>query len=183
MNAGHGARNEQTLIFSDVSVDPKLKTGFGAYLAITATELDSIDDIESGGGAELLNSRLRVKQFTATSSTQLEIETILWALQEVKQEHPATASNITLYTDSQGVIQLPRRRAALEQSGFISGATGTALKHAGLYRAFYRLQDQLGFKLAKLKGHGKSANKTRLDRIFSCVDQAARKALRAMKPA
>jgi ribonuclease HI len=175
--------NEQVLIFSDVSVDPKLKTGCGAYLAITEPELDIIEGMENSGGPDLVNSKLRIKQFEATSSTQLEIETILWALQELIQQQsiPALINNITLYTDSQGIIDLPRRRAALEQSAFISAA-GRALNHAGLYRAFYQLQDQLGFKLVKLKGHSKRADKTRLDRVFAYVDKAARKALRALNP-
>lgn len=172
------------LIFSDVSVDPKLKIGFGAYLAITALTETGDDIADNLKSIEALNSKLRIKQFEATSSTQLEIETLLWALQETLQQQPnqqwAPANNITLYTDSQGIIELPRRRAGLEQSGFISAA-GKVLNHAGLYRAFYQLHDQLGFKLSKLKGHSKGADKTALDRIFAYVDKAARKALRAYK--
>ena len=163
-------------IFSDVSVDPRLKTGFGAYLAISENELGSIAGMENS--ADALNNKLKLKQFTATSSTQLEIETVLWALQDTLERQPLLAQNINLYTDSQGIVNLPRRRTALEQSGFISAATGKALHQAALYRAFYQLHDQTGFKLTKLKGHRKGADKTGVDRIFSFVDKAARKALR-----
>ncbi|HEY3488349.1 MAG TPA: hypothetical protein VGL10_09815, partial [Gammaproteobacteria bacterium] len=136
------------LLFSDISVDPKLKVGFGAYLAITQAELDSIDGIENDDTRTDLLAKLKVKQFAATSSTQLEIETILWALEELMRQQSlrALANNLTLYTDSQGIIELPRRRAALEESKFIS-ASGKALNQAGLYRAFYQLQDALGFNL------------------------------------
>jgi ribonuclease HI len=162
--------NEQILIFTDASVDSKLGVGFGAYLAIAETELELID-----GKKDSLNSKLKLKQFTATSPTQLEIATVLWALQDVMPQPPG---DIILFTDSQSIIDLPRRRTRLERSGFTGAATGKVLKHAELYRAFYHAQDRLAFKPVKLKGHSKSADKTHLDRIFSCVDKATRKALR-----
>jgi ribonuclease HI len=162
------------LIFSDASVDLKLGVGFGAYLAIAESELELI-----GGKADILNSRLKIRQFTATSPTQLEIETVLWALQEVAPQPSASAADIILFTDSQSIIDLPRRRTRLERSGFTGAASGKVLKNAGLYSAFYELQDRMVFKLVKLKGHRKGADKTLLDRVFSCVDKAARKALRA----
>jgi ribonuclease HI len=161
--------NAPLLIFSDASVDPKLQTGFGAYLAFAESELDSMADADS------LHRKLKIKQFKATSPTPLEIETLLWALQDVMPQAPG---NITLFTDSQSIIELPRRRIRLEQSGFSGAASGKTLKHAELYRAFYQLQDRLAFKLVKLKGHSKRADKTRLDRVFAYVDKASRKALR-----
>jgi ribonuclease HI len=178
MSAGHAEGrapgiNKQVLIFTDASVDLKLQAGFGAYLAIAESELELID-----GKEDLLHSRLKTRQFRATSPTQLEIETVLWALQEVIPEPPASAADIILFTDSQSIIDLPRRRTRLERSGFTGAASGKVLKNAGLYRAFYELQDRLIFKPVKLKGHRKGADKTPLDRVFSCVDKAARKALR-----
>lgn len=166
------------LIFSDASADSKLRVGFGAYLAITETGLDLIDDLQDNGPADSLTGRLKIKKFTATAPTQLEIETVLWALRETMAQASAPAGGIILYTDSQSIINLPRRRAALEKSGFISAATGKALPHAVLYRAFYQLHDRLGFTLVKLKGHARRADKTRLDRVFSRVDKASRQALR-----
>lgn len=165
----------RTLVFSDASVDPRIKTGFGAYLAITETEANTIGDAKN-----IFQERLKVKQFASTSSTQLEIETILWALRELtrRQSPGVLANNITVYTDSQGIIGLPRRKTALEQSGFAGAGKNKLLNHAGLYRAFYQLQDELGFELGKLKGHSKRDDKSRLDEIFSYVDRAARKALR-----
>lgn len=158
----------RTLVFSDVSVDPRLKTGFGAYLAITESDLGMIGVAENA-----IVEMIKVRQFLSTSSTQLEIETLLWALRDI------SVSNITVYTDSQGIVDLPRRRTALEQSGFTTAGKNRVLNHAALYRAFYRLHDELGFELAKLKGHGKRDDKSRLDEIFSYVDRTARKALRA----
>lgn len=167
------------LVFTDVSVDPQLKTGFGAYLAMTETDMNMIGDAENPGEA-ISKLALKVKQFASTSSTQLEIETILWALQELTRQQPAGAlvNNITVYTDSQGITDLPRRRTGLEQADFTGAGKNKVLKHAGLYRDFYRLHDELGFELTKLKGHSKRDEKGRLDEIFSCVDRATRKALR-----
>jgi ribonuclease HI len=164
---------EQMLIFTDASVDLKLHAGFGAYLVVAESELDLID-----AKADILNQRLKIRQFSATSPTQLEIETVLWALQEVAPRASAAAAGITLFTDSQSIIDLPRRRARLEHTGFTGAASGKVLKNAGLYRAYYELQDRLAFKLVKLKGHRKGADKTLLDRLFSLGDKAARKALR-----
>ncbi|HEX5056180.1 MAG TPA: ribonuclease H [Gammaproteobacteria bacterium] len=164
------SRNEQLCIFSDASVDSKLATGFGAYLAVAESELGLIDS-----EADILHGRLKIRQFTATAPTPLEIETMLWALQEVMSRPPG---DIILFTDSQSMIDLPRRRNRLERSGFTGSASGKTLKHAALYQAFYQAQDRLGFKLVKLKGHLKRADKTRFDRIFSYVDKASRKALR-----
>lgn len=161
-------------VFTDASVDSKLHVGFGAYLALAETGLDLIEDMQDMGPADSPGGGLKLKKFTATAPTQLEIETVLWALGETM----AQASGIILYTDSQSIINLPRRRAALEKSGFISAATGKVLNHAALYRAFYQMHDRLGFKLVKLKGHLRRADKTRLDLVFSYVDKATRKALR-----
>lgn len=165
----------RTLVFSDASVDPQLKTGFGAYLAITETDAGIVGVTEN-----TLKGKIKTKQFASTSSTQLEIETILWALQELIRQQPSSAlvNNVTVYTDSQGIVDLPRRRTALEQSDFTGAGKNKGLSHAGLYRAFYQLHDELGFKLTKLKGHSKRADKSRYDAIFSYVDQASRKALR-----
>lgn len=166
----------RTLLFSDASVDPQLRTGFGAYLTITDTGAGIVSVTET-----TLKDKIKVKQFASTSSTQLEIETILWALQELTRQQSVSAlvTNITVYTDSQGIVELPRRRTALELAGFTSIGGNKPLKHAGLYRAFYQLQDKLGFELTKLKGHGKRNDKSRLEEIFSYVDRATRKALRA----
>lgn len=178
MSAEYRARDvsEQLLIFSDASVDSKLQTGFGAYLAIPESELHSFDDMEAA--ADIPQGKIEIKRFTASSPTQLEIATVLWAVQDVMPRASASAGNIILFTDSQSIIDLPRRRTRLERSGFIGKTSGKALKNADLYRAFYQLQDRLAFKLVKLKGHRKLADKTRLDRVFACVDKAARQALR-----
>lgn len=166
----------KTLVFSDASVNPRLKTGFGAYLALTETGLIG----NSENASDILKSKIRVKRFTSTSSTQLEIETLVWALWELIRQKTASAlvNNITVYTDSQSLVDLPDRRTALEQSGFISTGKNEGLTHSGLYKAFYQLQDNPGFELKKLKGHSKRDDKSRLDEIFSYVDRAARKALR-----
>jgi ribonuclease HI len=162
------------LLFTDASVDSRLHTGFGAYLAIAEPELDAMAGMSD---VARLRAELKIQQFATRSSTQLEIQNVLWALQELMARQPATANRIILYTDSQAIIDLPRRRKGLEQSGFTSAA-GKPLNHAVLYQAFYKLHDSLGFELAKLKGHSPRADKTQLDRVFAVIDKAVRQALR-----
>jgi ribonuclease HI len=136
------------LIFSDASADPQLKTGFGAYLVITDADMNTILTENT------LKEKLKVKQFSSTSSTQLEIETILCALQDLTLQQPASAliNKVTVYTDSQGVIELPKRRTALELSDF-AGRGNKRLKQDRLYQTFYRMQDNIRFELKKLRGH------------------------------
>jgi ribonuclease HI len=60
------------LLFTDGSVHPMSRVGYGAYLAV-----DDMDaDVQS------LEPFVHVKRFENTSSTQLEMETLLWALRE-----------------------------------------------------------------------------------------------------
>ena len=156
-------------LFTDVSVNPELKTGFGAYLIVQEIELAVIS-------GEKIKNDIKLKKFESTSSTKLEIETLLWALEDVERNH--LFSNLTIYTDSQCIVGLLGRREKLEHRNFKSIGKKKDLNNAFLYRRFYNFHDKLRFELIKLTGHSKSHNKDIYHKIFSYVDKESRMALR-----
>lgn len=160
-------------IFTDVSLDPRQKLGVGAYLVLPASLI-----IES---SEVVD-RIKVQRFEDTSSTKLEIQTVLWALEEY-QKRPKTSKlgKLYLYTDSQCISGLIKRRTGLLANNFISKSTKLPLRNFSLYQAFYKFHDELGFEVIKVKGHSRSSLKDNIQHIFSFVDKEARKALRLWK--
>ncbi len=151
------------LLFSDGSVSPQTKVGYGAYLLLFAN--DGVPD-------EFL-PQVKVKCFIPTTSTKLELQTLLWALGTLESVvHP-----ITIYTDSQNIVGLPQRRKRLEQNDFCS-KDGHCLTNTDLYREFYHYVDKFECSFVKLSGHLPTRQKTDIDRFFSLVDKASRRALR-----
>ena len=65
------------LLFTDVSLNPKMKIGIGAYLLIPEDIIKNAPDLISK--PDIIN-QIEVKKFENVSSTKLEIETVLWAL-------------------------------------------------------------------------------------------------------
>ena len=163
-------------LFTDVSLNPTLKLGFGAYLAIPSSFLE----IPPGRimRSELVK-QIRLRRFEVTSSTKLEVQTLLWALEDFQKESSGSMSGILdVYSDSQCVTGLLRRRSQLELNGFCSKGTSRTLNHAHLYCKFYELHDTLGFEIIKVVGHSRSCSHDSIHRIFSFVDKEARKALK-----
>lgn len=154
---------KKLLLFTDGSVHAQLKIGFGAYLLL-AEEALPID---------ALKAKVKTKRFDNTSSTKLEIQTLLWAIHEI----PLTSQQITIYTDSQNIISLPARRKRLEEKKYRNGKN-KLLRNAELYQAFYQLLDTFHIELVKVKGHMPTTEKDGIARLFSLVDKAARRALR-----
>lgn len=179
------------LLFTDGSVNTKTKVGFGAYLAVYEHEnlkssssgfaipkdidmdFKSIESSTFGFGNL---KELKVKRFEQTSSTKLEIQTLLWALHEIKESN----NKISVYTDSQNIISLLSRREKLEKNNFCS-ASGNVLNNSELYQEFYKLIDTINCEFIKVAGHLKSNEKDYIDQLFTLVDRASRKALREYK--
>ncbi len=155
---------DKLFLFIDGSVNTKNKTGYGAYLATSDTNVSP----------ESLRHTVKLKKFENTSSTRLELETLLWALDEVKEE----ADKIIVYSDSQNILGLNDRREKLEAGGFKS-AKNKPLKNADLYKIFYRVTDRLDCEFNKVKGHKASRKKDSIDMLFTLVDRESRRALRA----
>lgn len=153
----------ELMLLVDGSVNTRSQIGYGAYLAVT----------ESGLPVETLRAQVKVRRFAPTSSTRLELQTLLWALSEVR----VSGRKLVIYTDSQNIIGLPGRRQRLEQQDYRSSSK-RRLNNAELYQEFFRLIDALDCELVKVRGHRLAAQKDEVDRLFTLVDRASRHALR-----
>ena len=162
-------------LFTDVSVNPQRRLGIGGYLLLPVSFLEQEPhDIEHNA----LAARIRVRRFAETSSTKLEVQTVLWALEDSREGlADAAPGTLRMYTDSQCVAGLMERRPGLTDGDFLARRSGRPLAHAPLYRAFYAAYDRLGFQLIKVPGHARTDTHDTVQRIFSCVDREVRKAL------
>lgn len=150
-------------LFSDGSVDNLSQIGCGAFLFC--------DDLNTP--LKALQSAIQICTFPETTSTRLELQTLLFALTcRLDSTLP-----LTIFTDSQNIVALPERRSRLEEFAFCS-KKGRPLNNADLYKAFFQKWDVQTLTLNKVKGHKKSAERELIDHIFSLVDQAAREACR-----
>jgi ribonuclease HI len=147
------------MLFTDGSVNTKLRIGYGAYLAFP-------EDQQS------LTGHIKLKRFEDTSSSKLELQTLLWALSEI------SAPEVISYTDSQNIAGLNSRRKKLEENDYYA-KNGKRLKNHELYRQFYKFTDNLFITFTQIRGHSPSNRKSPIDMIFSLVDRASRDALRA----
>lgn len=154
-------------IFTDGSVNTQFKFGYGACLVV----FDLSASIES------LKDTVIVKRFEHTSSTKLELQTLLWALNETIASASGNDISLTVYTDSQNIIGLSRRRTRLEKNNYFS-SKNKRLNNYELYQEFYRLTDKLNCRFVKVTGHQASSKKDGVDKLFGLVDQASRRALR-----
>ena len=151
------------MLFIDGSVNTQSNIGFGAYLAVP----------EQSHSLNSLRTQVRLRRFEHTSSTKLELQTLLWALGDIQ----AMASRVMVYTDSQNLMGLKGRRAWFEQNDYRS-KKNKPLNNYELYQEFYRMADQLDFEFVKVPGHRVSHQKDEIDRLFTLVDRASRKAMR-----
>lgn len=154
---------KKSYLFTDGSVAPKSNIGFGAYLHVDENELF----IES------LKQRIKVKKFTETSSTKLEVQTMLWALSNIKIED----NELIIYTDCQNILGLPARREKFEKNAYLTSKNKLIANHE-LYKEFYKITDSLNCKFVKVKGHKPKGDKDSIDILFTLVDKASRNALR-----
>ena len=154
---------EQIKLFCDGSVNPQQKIGYGAYLVYT-----NIDTLESA------KEKIHTKRFIDTSSTKLELEVLLWALDDVVLQN----KEISIYTDCQNILGLENRREKLESNNYKS-AKGKLLNNHKLYKQFYKKIDKLNCTFIKVKGHKPSKEKDSIDDLFTLVDRGSRDALRS----
>lgn len=162
-------------LFTDVSLNPQRKLGIGGYLLVPASFLETGPHVIESGD---VSARLEIMRFGETSSTKLEVQTVLWALEHSREKLTGPAGgDLRIYTDSQCVAGLLGRRSGLEGVDFISKRSGRPLSNAPLYRAFYAAHDQLGFQVIKVAGHSRAGSHDTIQRTFSYVDQEVRRAL------
>ena len=154
---------ETIFLFNDGSVNVQTKTGYGAFLALSTVEIP-IDEAKK---------LVKTKRFEGTSSTRLELETLLWALKEISTKE----KKVFIYTDSQNITGLLRRRERLEKNDFRS-RNNRLMNNHDLYREFFRITDKLNCEFVKVTGHQPGRMKDDIHRLFTLVDRASRKALR-----
>jgi len=154
---------DELLLLTDGSVNTQSNIGYGAYLAVS----------ERGLSLDLLRTRVKVRRFEHTSSTKLELQTLLWALSDIQ----ALGRKVIVVTDSQNIMGLQGRRNRFEKNDYRS-KKNKRLNNYELYQEFYRMIDQVGCKLVKVRGHQVSNQKDDIDRLFTLVDRASRNALR-----
>lgn len=150
-------------LFTDCSVSSKSGLGVGAYL--------SVQDL--GTLAESFSESIRFNTFEGVTSTELELRTLLWALGECR----GAARKATIFTDSQNIVGLPKRRDRLEKSNFQNGS-GDRLKLADLYEEFFQHADEYAFDVFKVRGHTRKSERSDLERLFSFLDRSVRRELR-----
>ncbi|AOO65059.1 ribonuclease HI [Sulfurospirillum halorespirans] len=148
-------------LFCDGSVNAHTHVGVGAYLIVP----------ENSTQDEALHVKLKI--FPETSSTKLELQTLLWAMEEVC----GMSDELVIYTDSQNIITLPSRKERFERRGYETNHKKIH-EHAELYQAFYRVMEEVNCSLVKVKGHKLECDKDAMDRYFTLVDRASREALR-----
>lgn len=153
-------------IFIDGSVNSKSKQGFGACLLLTDLNI----------AIESVKNLVQVKCFVETSSTKLELQTLLWSLKEAIA-HIHEDETVFIYTDSQNIVGLPARRARLEQNEYFS-SKNRRLNNYELYQEFYHLTSRINCEIVKIVGHQASYKKDKIDQLFAVVDKASRRAMR-----
>ncbi|MBN2059550.1 MAG: ribonuclease H [Deltaproteobacteria bacterium] len=154
---------DETMLFTDGSFNSQSNIGYGAYLAVS----------ERGLALDLLRPRVKVRRFEQTSSARLELQTLIWGLEDIQ----ALKNRVIVFTDSQNIMGLNGRRERFEKSGFRSKGN-KLLKNFDLYQEFFRMTDQIDCEFIKVRGHRVSNQKDEIDRLFTLVDRASRNALR-----
>lgn len=149
-------------LFTDGSVNPQLKIGYGAYLFLDKLELSQ----ES-------SNLIKTKKFQNTSSTKLELETLLWAFEDIAPN----SYSLVIYTDCQNILSLLDRRDKLTQNNYQNSKNKLINNHI-LYQNFFKWIDRYECRFVKIKGHKQKNLKDEIDKIFSMVDKASREALR-----
>ncbi len=156
-------RTQTIHLFTDGSVNTITKTGFGAILFVDDPNIS----------IEIAKELVETIRFDNTSSTKLEIQTILQAFDKI----PKNTINLTIYTDSQNILRLPERKNKLDKNHYKT-RTGKDINNHKLYQEFYTRINQFNFNIVKIKGHQKAILKDKYDQLFTLVDRASRKTLR-----
>ena len=163
LGVDHSEPMDELILFTDGSVNVQSHIGYGAYLALS----------ERGLSLDSLRKCVKVKRFEHTSSTKLELQTLLWALSDIQ----ALGRKVIVYTDSQNIMGLQGRRDRFEHNDYRS-KKNKRLNNYELYQEFYSMTDPLDCEFVKVSGHQGSNQKEDIDRLFTLVDRASRNALR-----
>lgn len=154
---------EKQYLFTDGSVNPQQSIGFGAYLHVNENSLH----------VKPHKKDIKLKKFINTSSTKLELQTLLWALEEISIKD----EELIVFTDCQNILGLQARREKFEKNDYMNAKKKKIANHE-LYKKFYTITDELNCQFIKVKGHKQKVDKDYIDELFTLVDRASRDALR-----
>ena len=155
-------------LFTDSSVNPQKKIGFAAFLLKNSLNTP----------LEVLQNSIKYKRFENTSSTRLELQSFLWALDEIlKEEKDISNIFIEVYTDCQNIISLKNRKEKLQNNNYHT-TSGKMLSNYDLYIEFFDKTSKLNIEFIKVEGHKRKDIKNEIDNIFNLVDKASRSFLR-----
>lgn len=163
------------VIFSDVSSNPQRKLGVGGFLINRYQDNNFSENFTE----DEIENKIVLKRFFETTSTKLEIQILLTALEVFQKEKELLQPfKLILVTDSQCICGLLNRRERLEHSAFLAKRSDKVLENRELYLKFYEYFDLLNFEICKIKGHTKPSLRNSRDEIFSLLDKRVRKGLR-----
>ncbi len=154
---------ENLHLFTDGSVDNQSGIGYGAFLFLYNLE-NSLQEAKD---------QVQLLGFENTSSTKIELQILLHALKKLK----GSFEKIVVYSDSQNIYSLIARRQRLEKNNFYTKAN-RKIGNADLYIEFFSIVDKWNIEFIKVKGHKSTKEKNKIERIFTLVDRASRRALR-----
>lgn len=142
-------------IYTDGACHPPTKTGCWGVLIL-----------QQGVPDEVLHEIVK-----DTTHQRMELLAVIEATKlAIKQQ----LNEVTIYTDSQYVVDLPNRRAKLEVNNYLTKA-GKRLQNADLLETFFELSDRIVLLLVKVKAHQKQTNDPNPNRT---IDRWVRKKLR-----
>ena len=118
-------------------------------------------------------SLIKIRKFENTSSTKLELQTLLWALSEIQ----VGDRKVIVHTDSQNIISLEKRRSRLEKNNYQS-KNNKRFNNFKIYQDFFKIIDKMDCEFVKVCGHQVSIQKNEIDHLFTLVDRASRKAVK-----
>lgn len=124
-------------IYTDGSYDPQKKTGGWAAIILHEGTKNVLRGIASD-----------------TSQHRMELTAVLKALEFLKNYHLENFS-VSVYSDSQYVVELPDRRKKLE-SQYYQTRKGNTVVNEDLIRLFFEYIDRFNLDLIKVASHTKA---------------------------
>ena len=128
----------------------------------------------------VVDAMLRTRVVRNTTNTHLEIQTVVWALESLKEPGEDSQLQPVVYTDCRTVSQLPLRRKRLEADDYETRNGKRRLANADVYEAFFEVFDLLSPEIHLVKGHQPADQRDTISATFSLVDREVRKELRAL---
>jgi ribonuclease HI len=121
----------------------------------------------------LCHDEKKILQGTAHNTThqRMELAAVISAFQHIRQNN-LSAFPMSVYTDSQYIVNLPARKEKLRSSAYITGRQ-TILPNADLLEIFFTCCEGLNITLVKVKAHQRQQGNENLNREADMLCRAA----------